>query len=107
MNDLIRHFIHYGIHFALPPLIAWIWYRRSFKTAALILLAGILLDIDHLWANPIFDTGRCSIGYHTLHQWPFITLYVLLLGFKHTRIAGLAFLVHILADTADCTLMDL
>jgi hypothetical protein len=34
-----------------------------------------------------------------------IAAYFLLLFFKKTRIFGIAFLIHILADTVDCYLM--
>lgn len=68
-------------------------------------MAGIFLDLDHLWANPIFDPNRCSINYHPLHTYWAIAAYFILLFFKKTRIFGIAFLIHILADTVDCYLM--
>jgi len=68
----------------------------------LILLGGILLDIDHLLANPIFDPNRCSINFHPLHSYWTILIYFLLLLFRKTRIWGLAFIIHIIADAVDC-----
>lgn len=107
MNELLRDLVHYGIHFVFPIIIAGLFYRNTFKTSTGILLAGIFIDIDHLWANPIFDPDRCSIGFHTLHQWPFILLYALLLFFPRCRIFGIALLLHIFADMCDCLLMNL
>ncbi len=68
----------------------------------LILLAGIILDVDHLVAIPIFDSMRCSIDFHPLHSYWAISIYLLMLFFKKTRIWGIAFLIHILADVVDC-----
>lgn len=107
MIETLRPFIHYGIHFALPFAIAGLWYRKRFTHALLILLGGILIDIDHLWASPLFDPERCSIGFHTFHQWPFIAAYLLLAIWPRTKLFGLAFLLHIAADMTDCFLMDL
>lgn len=71
----------------------------------LILLAGILIDVDHLMAIPIFDSERCSINFHPLHSYWAIALYFGLFFVKKTRIIGLALLIHILADWADCWLI--
>lgn len=99
---MFREWVHYGIHFGLPVLLAFAWYPgRSWKVL-LLLWAGILIDLDHLLANPVFDPNRCSIGFHPLHTWPAIAFYLLLLVSPRTRLAGLALCIHILADTADC-----
>jgi hypothetical protein len=102
---MTRHLLHYGIHFLLPILIALWFYREQWVRVALILLAGILLDLDHLWADSIFDPGRCSIGFHPLHSHWAILGYCLLPFFKGTRIIGLALILHIVADLLDCLLM--
>lgn len=72
-----------------------------------ILLAAILIDIDHVFANPVFDPNRCSIDFHPLHSYWAIGIYVGLLFFKKTRIFGIALLIHILADVTDCYLIGL
>jgi hypothetical protein len=90
------------LHAAIPVLAAWIFYRTRFKKAALILLAANLIDLDHLLADPILDPGRCSIGYHLLHQYWAIAIYVLLLLFPKTRIWGIGLLIHILLDYIYC-----
>lgn len=68
-------------------------------------MAGIIIDIDHILATPIFDVDRCSINFHLLHSYWAIGCYVLLFVIKPTRIWGLAFLIHILADWVDCLLI--
>ncbi len=99
---MFREIVHYGIHFGLPVLLAFGWFTgRSWKVLWL-LWAGILIDLDHLAANPVFDPNRCSIGFHPLHSWPAIALYLILLAYPRTRLVGLALCIHILADAADC-----
>jgi|SRR5690606_27405652 hypothetical protein len=102
---MLRFCLHYGIHFILPIIIGLSFYKERRLKIILILLAGIILDLDHLWADPIFDPNRCSINFHPLHMYWAIAGYFLLLFFQKTRVFGIAFLIHILADTVDCCLM--
>lgn len=102
---MLRFCMHYGIHFILPIIIGLFFFKEHRLKIILILLAGIVLDLDHLWADPIFDPDRCSINFHPLHQYWAIIGYFILLFFSKTRIFGIAFLIHILADTVDCYLM--
>ncbi|WP_394750013.1 DUF6122 family protein [Spongiimicrobium salis] len=99
---MLRFLAHYGIHFLLPILIGLIFYKKNRPKAILILLLGIVLDLDHVLATPIFDPLRCSIAFHPLHTYWAMGLYVGLLFFKKTRIWGIAFLIHMLADLMDC-----
>lgn len=102
---MLRFCIHYGIHFLVPIAIGIYFFKGYQLKAILILLAGILIDVDHLLAEPLFDPNRCSIPFHPLHSYWAITVYFLLLFPKKTRIIGIALLLHILADTVDCLLM--
>ena len=102
---MFRFVAHYGIHFIVPIFIAFYFYKDLKLKAATFLLLGILIDVDHLWANPIFDPNRCSIGFHTFHSYFAIVIYAGLFAFKKTRLIGLALLIHILADVVDCLLM--
>ncbi|WP_293301586.1 DUF6122 family protein [Allomuricauda sp.] len=102
---MLRHFIHYGIHFLVPILIALLFFKENKLRVAIILLLGIVIDVDHLWAEPLFDPNRCSIGFHPLHSYWAILVYAVLPFFKPTRIIGLALLIHIAADTMDCLLI--
>lgn len=103
---MLRFCIHYGIHFLVPIAIGVLFYKDNRLKVILILLAGILIDIDHIIANPIFDPNRCSIGFHPLHSYWMIGLYFGLLLFKKTRIFGLALIIHIIADLMDCYLIS-
>jgi hypothetical protein len=102
---MLRHFIHYGIHFLVPILIALLFFKDNKLRVAIILLLGIVIDVDHLWAEPLFDPNRCSIGFHPLHSYWAILVYAVLPFFKPTRIIGLALLIHIAADIMDCLLI--
>ncbi len=99
---MLRFILHYGIHFIVPILIGFFIFKENKLKMTLILMSGILIDLDHLWANPIFDANRCSIGFHPLHSFWAILIYALLPFFSKTRILGLALLIHILADSVDC-----
>jgi len=102
---MFQNFIHYGIHIGFPLVIALIFFKSQWKTAYTIMLLGILIDLDHLLANPIFDANRCSINFHPLHSYYAIGFYILLSLIKKTRIIGIGLIIHIIADTVDCSLM--
>lgn len=66
----------------------------------------MLVDLDHLFAYPIFDPNRCSINFHFLHTYYAMAVYVLLLFFKKPfRIIGIGLLFHMLTDYIDCLMM--
>lgn len=94
--------VHYGLHLLAPLAIAYALSREHWKKYYLILLATMLVDLDHLLATPIFDPNRCSIGFHPLHSYPAILVYLLLLLPRKTRIAAIGLLFHMLTDWQDC-----
>ncbi|WP_194766020.1 DUF6122 family protein [Tamlana sp. I1] len=102
---MLQPIIHYGCHFLLPLAVALIWYKSQWKTAYLIMIAAMLIDVDHLLATPIFSPNRCSINFHPLHSYYAIAVYVLLLLPKKTRLIGLGLIIHIISDAVDCALM--
>ena len=66
------------------------------------MLATMLVDVDHLFATPIFDPGRCSINFHPLHTYWAMAVYVVMFIFKKTRIIAVGLLFHMLTDFIDC-----
>ncbi|SHJ40883.1 DUF6122 family protein [Pseudozobellia thermophila] len=102
---MLRFMVHYGIHFLVPIAVGLIFFKKDRFVVILVLLAGIVIDIDHLLAVPVFDPDRCSIGFHPLHSYGAMVVYALLFVFRKTRLYGLALLIHILADSTDCYLM--
>ena len=99
-----KSIIHYGLHFVIPFFIAFFLFKNKWKTVYLIFLLSMLVDLDHLLANPIFDKNRCSINFHPLHSYIAIVLYLFGLFFKKTRIICYALLFHMITDYIDCYL---
>lgn len=66
------------------------------------MIATMLVDLDHLLADPIYDAERCSIGFHPLHSYPAIVIYVLMIVFPKTRIIGIGLVIHMILDYLDC-----
>ncbi|MEH6581895.1 MAG: DUF6122 family protein [Halioglobus sp.] len=93
---------HLALHFLVPAVLAGLFFRANWKLVYLILIATMLVDVDHLLANPIYDPNRCSIGFHPLHQLWFIVLYVLLSIVPKTRVVGIGLSVHMALDAIDC-----
>ena len=100
--EFLRASIHYGLHFIFPGIIAYLFFRKNWKQVWLILLLTMLIDLDHLLANPIFDATRCSINYHPLHTYVAGAIYLVLLFFKQTRVIAIGLLLHLLTDGLDC-----
>lgn len=99
---MLQTITHYSQHLIFPALIACVFFKDNWKKAYLILLATMLVDLDHLFANPIFDPDRCSVGFHFLHSYVAIVCYALLLFFKKFRIVAIGLLFHMLTDLIDC-----
>ncbi|MFS4482646.1 DUF6122 family protein [Hyunsoonleella sp. 2307UL5-6] len=102
---MIQSLAHYGCHLLLPLVVALLFFKSNWKTAYFIMLAGLLIDIDHVLATPIFDPTRCSIGFHPLHSSFAILCYVFLCFKKTSRLVGLGLVIHIISDTVDCAFM--
>ncbi|MCH8959480.1 MAG: hypothetical protein IH835_08520 [Proteobacteria bacterium] len=94
--------IHLVLHASIPGGIAWLFFRKYWLKAWLIMLATMLVDLDHLLASPVYDPTRCSIGFHPLHQWPAILVYALIVLVRPLRLLGIGLLIHMLLDGLDC-----
>ena len=69
------------------------------------MVSTMLVDVDHLLADPIYDPNRCSIGFHPLHTYPAIAAYVVLLLPRKSRLFALGLLIHMALDALDCVSM--
>ena len=98
----MREVVHIVLHFLVPLAVAVIVYRKEFWIAWGIMVATMLVDLDHLLAAPIFDPNRCSIGFHPLHTWPSIVVYCALTLDSRTRWVGLGLVIHMALDQIDC-----
>ena len=89
----------------MPLIIAYIFFRDDYKRVYLILLATMLVDLDHLLATPIFSSNRCSINFHPLHTYYAMVVYLGMLFLpKPYKIIGLGLLLHMLTDLNDCVM---
>lgn len=94
--------LHLILHAAVPAAVAYAFFRANWLRAWLIMMATMLVDADHLLANPIYDPNRCSIGFHPLHTWPAIAVYAVLILPKWTRLVGIGLIIHMALDWIDC-----
>lgn len=103
---MLQSLLHYGLHFLFPALIAWAFFGNEWKKAYLIMLATMLVDLDHLLTNPIFDPNRCSIGFHPLHSYYAIGIYCIMFAFPKSRVIAIGLLLHMLTDYLDCNFVE-
>lgn len=100
----LKFIVHYGFHFLLPIVISLYFYKKKWIQVYFIFIGTMFIDLDHLLANPIFDTNRCSINFHPLHTFYAIGVYTIMLIPKKIRVLGIALLLHMFADYLDCIL---
>ena len=100
-------FIHYSLHFVFPLFVAFIYFRKDWKNVYLIMLLTMMVDLDHLFASPIYQANRCSINFHPLHTYYAIAGYIILIFFrKPLNIIGIGLLLHMLTDWIDCLIQN-
>ena len=107
------------MHVVVPVLFALGLYRPRWRSALLLMLATMLVDADHLLADPIYAPERCSIGFHPLHRAPAIVLYAFMFALplvlrrtaaerrsseplRAVHLVGLGLLIHMALDAIDC-----
>ncbi len=94
--------LHLLLHGLVPGVVAWLFFREHWRRAWLLMLATMLVDLDHLLADPIYDPNRCSIGFHPLHTAPAVFAYAGLSLWRRTRLIGVGLLIHMALDLSDC-----
>ena len=92
----------------VPFLFAKIFWGKNWWNASLIMVATMLIDLDHIFADPIFDPNRCSIGLHPLHTIWAALFYFSLLLFPSWKIRAISIgcLWHLCTDLIDCLSMS-
>ncbi len=102
---MFQNFVHYFLHFGFIALFAYLFDKKNWKKYYFILLASMIIDVDHLWATPIFDPNRCSINFHTFHTYIAAGVYLalsLLIKNKTAKIFFFGLLFHLVTDAIDC-----
>jgi hypothetical protein len=105
---MLQHLTHYFLHFIAIGFISYLFDKNNWKKYWLILLATMLVDIDHVFADPLFDPQRCGIGYHPLHSLWAIFGYLIgliLIKEKIIKLICIGLLFHMLTDFTDCLWM--
>jgi len=98
--------LHIALHFVFPAILTSVFFRKSWKISYCLMIATMLVDIDHIFATPLYDPARCSIGFHPLHQLWLIVVYGTLSFIPKTRIVGIGLSVHMALDAVDCQLTN-
>lgn len=103
---MVQTVVHYSLHLLFPAAIAYLVYKSQWNKAYLIFLLTMLVDLDHLLANPVFMADRCSIGFHPLHSFYAMGFYLIMLFPKNIiRIIGIGLLFHMFTDFIVCMIM--
>jgi len=98
--------LHILLHFTVPAIVAGSFFRPGWLKVYLVLIGTMLVDLDHLLANPIYDPERCSIAFHPLHSFWAIGIYLVLCFPKQTRLVGIGLLIHMALDSIDCQITN-
>lgn len=94
--------LHIALHVLVPGVVAALFFRPAWRRAWLVMLLTMLVDVDHLLATPLYDPGRCSIGFHPLHTAPAIAVYAVIALPRRTRLVSVGLLIHMALDGLDC-----
>lgn len=99
----LREITHYFLHFVFPLFIAKVFFKENWQKAYLLMLATMVVDVDHIFANPIFDPNRGSVGFHLLHRYPMVLIYFMGTLFLkgNYRIIAVGLLFHMFTDFQD------
>ena len=104
---MLRSNLHLLLHVLIPALYAAAFHRARFWRTFAVLVATMLVDLDHLLADPIYDPNRCSIGFHPLHTAPAIGVFAAATLWSRVRLIAVGLLIHMLLDGVDCVWMSL
>jgi hypothetical protein len=103
---MFRPVVHLLLHLLVPAAVAGVFFRQNFYRAWFTMVATVIVDVDHLLADPVYDPGRCSIGYHPLHQFPAIAAYAAMSVWPKLRLLGIGLMIHMALDGVDCVWMQ-
>lgn len=94
--------LHLVLHVLAPAPVARLGWRTAFWRAWAVMVATMLVDLDHLLADPIYDPNRCSLTRHPLHSVPACAVYLVLLAPARTRLVAAGLAIHMALDGLDC-----
>ena len=97
---------HILLHFFVPAVVAALFFRRDWKIAYFVMTATMLVDLDHLLASPVYDPGRCGIGFHPLHAFLPMAVYLVFCFIPKLRYIGIGLVIHMALDAIDCQITN-
>ena len=89
-----RTIVHMILHFLVPSMVAKTAWKENWLFPFIIMVLTIAVDFDHLLADPIFDPNRCGLGFHPLHSWPAIAVYLVAIFSPRLLIVTLGLLIQ-------------
>ncbi|MCZ6803292.1 MAG: DUF6122 family protein [Proteobacteria bacterium] len=98
--------LHLSLHIIVPLVLAFIFFKAKLKIVFFVMIATMLVDLDHLLAEPVYDPNRCSIGFHPLHEFIPILIYCGLCLVKKLRYMGIGLVIHMVLDSFDCMITN-
>lgn len=101
----MRPYVHLLLHILVPGIVARVGFPDRWRRAWLIMVLTMVVDADHLIADPLYDPNRCSIGFHPLHSPLAIAVYGVMALISATRIVGVGLRIHVALDLIDCACM--
>ena len=106
VSDVYRHFIHYSFHLIVPFVFGKLFWKENWWKAGIIMVGTMVIDLDHLLADPIFDPNRCGIGFHPFHRLGVGIVYggLLTVPSWKVRAVSIGCLWHLCTDAIDCLL---
>ena len=94
--------LHLVFHFIIPAIVAKLAFAKHWHISYLVMMSTMLVDLDHLLADPMYDPNRCSIGFHPLHEPIAIAVYGILCFVPKLRLVGIGLIIHMSLDSVDC-----
>ena len=90
---------HLGFHLLIPVGVARLLFKDRWWQA---MVMTMIVDLDHLQANPIYDPYRRSFNFHPMLYFPAIFFYFVMTAIPKLRLIGLGLLIHMVLDGPDC-----
>lgn len=98
--------MHMVLHAVIPAILTLFFFRSNWKMAYMVMMLTMIVDADHLLADPIYDATRCSIGFHPLHRLLPILVYIGMAFVPKTRLIGLGLVIHMVLGSIDCQITN-
>ncbi len=104
---MIRPILHLALHLIVPAGVARAIFADHWRWAWLIMVLTMVVDLDHLLADPVYDPERCGIGLHPLHSYLAIMGYLAMIAVPKLRLVAIGLVIHMVLDGFDCIWLTL